>query len=1068
MATLTKRAPLAGEAERFALKLTSAFLPGQMEEQRLASERTFSTPAGPNPRAAGIILISTFLWSLTAGPLFGDSPENPARAKPAPTALLTLPLSFEANQGQIDSQVKFQSRGDGYSLFLTSNEVVFTLRTPAGVKARPSVFRMELLGTERNAQVSGAHTLPGVTNYFIGNDPNKWRSGITTYAKVKYRGIYPGIDAVFYGNHRQLEYDFVIAPGADPKQIALQFSGARATLGSGGDLVLTLDGPPLTFRKPVVYQTIEGKKETIACSYKLSGGRVQFALGKYDHSRPLVIDPVLDYLTYLGGSNDEMVGNATYGSNPTQGAVVDATGDVYVTGYTQSTNFPVVDAIQSASSTTAGTGFVTKLNPAGSQLIYSTYFGGSVVGDGTTTRPYAIAVDGSGNAYVTGFTNSPKFPATAGAYQTACGFVGTSGMSNCPGAQSAFLTKLSPTGSLVYSTFFGHSNETGVAIAVDSKGQAYIAGDTVDQCAALSGGNAVGPATCFPTTANAVLPGSTFNQTLNPNNDNQGSAFISVFDAAGASLLYSSLFGGTGNQSTGNGHATYGSGVAVDASGNFYLAGTTGSNQLPVTPGAFQTTYYGNQNPGTSTATRGFVAKFKPVSSGASLLYTTYLGGTDPTQLAYADFVSGIAADAAGNAYVSGNASYDFPATPGAYDATPCPSDSICENRGFLAKLNPAGSALAWATFVGNPVRPDLSAADTISPPRLDAAGNVYVGGIAGDNTEVPSVNPLQPANSFAGAYVTMFNPTGSTVYFSTVIYNPAMNGQIFNSGVDVDSQGNIYVAGYSSSTGLPSTAGAFQTAPAGGTDAFIAKISPPVASSPTVTVVANAEGDGPTIAPNTWVEIKGSGLGPAGDTRIWQGSDFVKGQMPTQLDGVSVTMNGESAYVYYISPVQVNVLTPPDLAPGPVTVKVTSGGITSAAFTAQARPLSPSFFVFAGGYVIGSHLNGTLLGPTSLYPGSSTPAQPGELVVLYANGFGPTTVPVLPGASSQSGMLPAVPVVQIGGVNAAVQFAGLVAPGEYQFNVYVPSSTPNGDNPITVQYGGLSTQPGVLLTVQQ
>jgi uncharacterized protein (TIGR03437 family) len=707
------------------------------------------------------------------------------------------------------------------------------------------------------------------------------------------------------------------------------------------------------------------------------------------------------------------------------------------------------------------------LNPAGSQLIYSTYFGGGVVGDGTTTRPSAIAVDSSGNAYVTGFTNSPKFPATAGAYQTACGFVGTSGMSNCPGAQSAFLTKLGPTGSLAYSTFFGHSNETGVAIAVDSRGQAYIAGDTVDQCAALSGGNAVGPATCFPTTANAVLPGSSFNQTLNPNNNNQGSAFISVFDAAGANLLYSSLFGGTGNQSTGNGHPTYGSGVAVDASGNFYLAGTTGSNQLPVTPGAFQTTYYGNQNPGTSTATRGFVAKFKPVSSGASLLYTTYLGGTDPTQLAYADFVSGIAADAAGNAYVSGNASYDFPATPGAYDATPCPSNSICENRGFLAKLNPAGTALVWATFVGNTVRPDLSAAYTISPPRLDAAGNVYVGGTAGDNTEVPSVNPLQPANSFGGAYLTMFNPTGSTVYFSTVIYSPTISGQIFNSGVDVDSQGNIYVAGYSSSTGLPSTAGAFRTAPAGGTDAFIAKISPPAASSPTVTLVANAEGDGPTIAPNTWVEIKGSGLAPAGDTRIWQGSDFVNGQMPTQLDGVSVTMNGESAYVYYISPVQVNVLTPPDLAPGPVTVKVTSGGTTSAAFTAQAQPLSPSFFIFAGGYVIGSHLNGTLLGPTTLYPGSSTPAQPSELVVLYANGFGPTSVPVVPGSSTQSGMLPTLPVVQVGGINATVQFAGLVAPGLYQFNVYVPQSAPNGDNPIVVQYGGLSTPSGVLLTVQ-
>ena len=270
--------------------------------------------------------------------------------------------------------------------------------------------------------------------------------------------------------------------------------------------------------------------------------------------------------------------------------------------------------------------------------------------------------------------------------------------------------------------------------------------------------------------------------TVNPNNFNQGSAFISVFNATGTSLLYSSLFGGTGDQAHGNGHPTYGSGVAVDASGYFYLAGTTGSNQLPVTPGAFQTTYYGNPTPGFATATRGFVAKFNPITAGAGLFYTTYVGGTDPTQLAYADFVSGIAADAAGNAYVSGNASYDFPATAGSANSTPCPSNSDCLNRAFLAKLNPAGTGLVWATFVGNVIRPDLSAVNSINPPRLDAQGNVYVGGNAGANTEVPVVNPLQPTNGWGGAYATMFNPTGSAVLFSTVIYGPASNGGISNS----------------------------------------------------------------------------------------------------------------------------------------------------------------------------------------------------------------------------------------------------------------------------------------------
>ena len=210
----------------------------------------------------------------------------------------------------------------------------------------------------------------------------------------------------------------------------------------------------------MVYQTIAGKKEMIAGNYKLSGDRVQFALGKYDHNRALVIDPVLNYLTYLGGSKDGLVGNTTYGrGNPTQGMVVDQAGNVYVTGYTQSTDFPLQSPIQSTNTTNAATGFVTKLNPAGSQLIYSTYIGGGVLNDNTITRPYAIAVDGSGNAYITGFTSAPQFPATAGAYQTVCGVL-VNNVSNCPGTQSAFLTKLSPAGGLVYSTFLGHSGET--------------------------------------------------------------------------------------------------------------------------------------------------------------------------------------------------------------------------------------------------------------------------------------------------------------------------------------------------------------------------------------------------------------------------------------------------------------------------------------------------------------------------------------------------------------------------------------------------------------------------------
>jgi uncharacterized protein (TIGR03437 family) len=238
--------------------------------------------------------------------------------------------------------------------------------------------------------------------------------------------------------------------------------------------------------------------------------------------------------------------------------------------------------------------------------------------------------------------------------------------------------------------------------------------------------------------------------------------------------------------------------------------------------------------------------------------------------------------------------------------------------------------------------------------------------------------------------------------------------------------------------------------------------------SGPLISLVANAEGEDATIAPNTWVEIKGADLAKAGDSRIWQGSDFTGGKMPTSLDGVDVTVNGKSAFVYYISPTQVNILTPPDAISGPAHVVVSNNGAASGAYSAPAQELSPSFFVFNGGpYVAATHANGSLLGPTSLYPGSATPAKPGETIVLYGNGFGATSIPVVSGSITQSGALSALPVIKIGGAAAAVSFAGLVSPGEYQFNVIVPSSLGDGDQAISATYNGVSTQTGTLLTIQ-
>jgi uncharacterized protein (TIGR03437 family) len=295
---------------------------------------------------------------------------------------------------------------------------------------------------------------------------------------------------------------------------------------------------------------------------------------------------------------------------------------------------------------------------------------------------------------------------------------------------------------------------------------------------------------------------------------------------------------------------------------------------------------------------------------------------------------------------------------------------------------------------------------------------------------------------------------------------------------VAIDSAGNVYTAGntfssnykVTSNAAQPTFAGAQQVRAVYWGDAFYTKFSgfATASSGPSITSVANAFGTSTTIAPNTWVAIKGSGLAP--DTRIWQASDFVNNQLPSSLDGVSVTMNGVNAYVYYISGVQINALTPPNLGPGPVQVQVINGTATSNTMTVQAQQTSPSLFVFdAAGHVVAQHVPGyTDVGPTTLYPGLTTPAQPGAEIALYGNGFGATTVPVVAGSETQSGQLTGTLSALVNGQNAQVIFSGLVAPGLYQFNLNLPSSLPSGDLPISVTYNGTTTQSGAVITIQQ
>ena len=445
-----------------------------------------------------------------------------------------LPLSFEPNQGQTDPQVKFLSRGPGYSLFLTSTEAVLALRKPdhqgdakpprslkiarpavkAAHQAEASALRVTLVGANGKARSEGIAPVAGRSNYLIGNDPKKWRTDVPNYGKIAYRNVYPGIDLIYYGtDQRQLEYDFIVAPGADPKAIGLRFSGAKGLrINDKGDLVIAVGGGEVIHHAPAIYQESGGKRQPVAGKIAFRGrDLIGFDVASWDRDRPLLIDPVVVYSTFLGGSGPD-AGSAI---------AVDASGDAYVTGYTESLNFPVTAGAFQTTQPGVDNAFVTKLNPSGTALVYSTYLGGNHydVGNG-------IAVDASGDAYVTGYTGSANFPTTAGAFQT------TNNAAN--GSPNGFVAKLNPaasgTASLVYSTYLGGSatragdGDSGQGIAVDASGDAYVTGYTYS--------------TNFPTTAGA------FQTTLRGGSN----AFVAKLNPAASgtpSLLYSTYLGGS-------------------------------------------------------------------------------------------------------------------------------------------------------------------------------------------------------------------------------------------------------------------------------------------------------------------------------------------------------------------------------------------------------------------------------------------------------------------------------------------------------------------------------------------
>jgi uncharacterized protein (TIGR03437 family) len=953
---------------------------------------------------------------------------------------MSVPLSFEPNQGQLDSTVQFLSRGSGYALFLTPGKVVLNLerQQPAPEAASVDTLRMSLIGASPKANPVGLSPQPGVVSYFIGNDPKNWRSGIPTYGKVSYPQIYPGVDLVFYGNQRQLEYDFVVAPGADPSRIAWRIDGARASVDAEGNLALSASNGPASFKKPVLYQLDGDAKTRVEGRFAVAGNQVRFRLGSYDHSRALIIDPVLSYASYLAGSGTDNIGwNLDNGPNGTsQGLAVDSAGSAYVTGYTYSIDFPTKNAYQSAkpgiNPGSRRSAFVTKFSPDGSSLVYSTYLGGSVNDEG-----YAIAVDSSGSAYVTGETNSPDFPATAGAYQPV-------NVSNI----SAFVTKLNSTGTaLVYSTFLGgHSNAYATAIAVDSAGRAYIAGDENNQCTASS--NQV----CFPTTSGAVIGG---NQTAS----SAQYAFVAAFDPTGAHLLYSTAFGSLDFKCANGCGDTYGTGVAVDANGYFYLVGATQDGMLPTTAGAYQTSGAPEYPTGSLLeAWRGYVAKLNPVTSpgGASLAYATYLGGHTAN---LGDFISGITIDSASNAYIVGYTnSSDFPVTNGAYQTVCGVNGRECVGA-HVTKLNPTGSAILWSTYVGGAESDGSDALHFTGPIQLDGKGNVYIMGQAGSG--FPLFNPVQTAGNGGDAQMVVaeLDPTGANLLFSTYIGSGGL-AESSPAGLAVDSAGDIYLAGNNLGPGLITTPGAFQTTVSNSGccyHGFVAKIAPTVEPALLSGTLAN----GATylaggLVPGSWAQVKGTNLSTT--TRIWAASDFtgLGNNLPTNLSGVQVMVNNQAAAVYYISPGQISFQVPAGIT-GTASVQVIANGQTSNSVTAAAATSSPGIFpVILGGTNYAAAVfnsDGKIAADPSNGPAFRN-AVPGDAVQLYATGLAASPAGTLVSTTFLSGV-----TVTIGTITVQASAAALVAVGEFQINFTVPqsfASLPAGLYPISISINGI------------
>jgi uncharacterized repeat protein (TIGR01451 family) len=734
-----------------------------------------------------------------------------------------LPLSFELNRGQTDEQVKFISRANGFTLFLTPTEAVLSLRNANKAdKARRAALRMKLVGSNASPEIVGIDERPDKSNYMIGNDRREWRTEIPNYGRVEYRQVYPGVDLAYYGNQRQLEYDFIVAAGADPKSIEMEIKGAKKrTLDRNGNLVLATATGKVVQKAPIIYQESEGFRQTVAGKYLLKGkNRIGFQVAAYDATRPLVIDPILVYSTYIGGTVIEGDPRENIGDSANGIAVFGNT--AFIVGATDTPDFPVTEDtfqekkkddicdVSTPNILNCGDVFVTRLNSTGTEILYSTYIGSKHDDEGM-----AIAVTANGEACITGGTDpfhvfgvTEAWPLTRNSYQ------GNTAFDN-RGLSDAFVTVFNSTGTdLIYSSYYGgKGNDIGRAIAVDNTGKVYITGETDSENLDM---------------LNAFQA------------ENAGSkdAFVAKFDPLERrdrdTLLYATYFGGSGDD--------IGKGISLDSSNRAYVVGQTASTDFPTRAFTGTSLFQGDQG-----GIDCFLARFNLATSGsASLQYSTYIGGSGVDRALAVDVGPGDTPSLTGST-TSGSATFPL---RNALDSTLSGVDA------FVMKFVSDGDSQIFSTYLGG------TGAEEGRGVGVDATGMVYVTGRTSNGSAFPKINQLSRVEGGAAdAFVTRYSDAGTEISYSTILggFNDDESNAIAVAGVDA------FVCGQTTSNDFPLTSNAFQDVRKGENDGFVSKIRPTVDLA--MDIVDNAD---PAVTDtNVTYSINITNLGPDVASRI-------------------------------------------------------------------------------------------------------------------------------------------------------------------------------------------------------